>query len=116
MLKTVAALGALLAASALVVPTTSQAQSANNTYRASYADLNLATLNGQQVLQRRIAFGAKVVCEIEDSRELALAAATNFCRSDAIHAVQPAYEAAVNAARHGTVEVIGASAIIVAHP
>ena len=115
MLKTVAALGALLAASALVVPTTSQAQSAN-TYRVSYADLNLASQNGQQVLQRRIAFGARVVCEIEDSRELALAAATNFCRNDAIQAVQPAYEAAVNAARHGTVEVIGASAIIVAHP
>jgi UrcA family protein len=115
MLKTMAAVGALLVASALVGPTISQAQTAN-TYRASYADLNLASENGQQILQRRIAFGARVVCEIEDSRELALASATNLCRGDAIAAVQPAYQAAVNAARHGTVEVIGASAIIVAHP
>ena len=70
MLKPVVVTVAILAASALVVPTVSQAATTNS-YRVSYADLNLASKNGQHSLQRRIAFGAKVVCEIEDSRALA---------------------------------------------
>jgi UrcA family protein len=65
------------------------------------------------VLQRRIGYAAVVVCEIEDSRELALATATNECRSLATSDAQPAYEAAVAAARHGTVEILGAAAIVV---
>ena len=111
MLKPLMALAALATASALLVPTASQAAQANS-YRVSYADLNLASDTGRQTLERRIAFGARIVCEIEDSRELALAAATNACRSEAISGVQPAYEAAVAAARRGTVE-LGASALIV---
>jgi UrcA family protein len=111
MLKPLLALAALATASALLVPTASQAATANS-YRVSYADLNLASDNGRQTLERRIAFGARVVCEIEDSRELALAAATNACRSDASQGAQPAFEAAVAAARRGTVE-LGASVLII---
>ena len=111
MLKPIAAFGALVIASALVVPTVSQA-AASNSVRVSYADLNLASEQGQNSLVRRMAFAARTVCEVEDSRELALAAATNSCRSDAIEAAQPQYEAAVRAARGGTVEVLGAALIM----
>jgi UrcA family protein len=79
----------------------------------SYADLNLASSAGRQSLERRIAFAAFTVCEIEDSRELALAAATNACRDVAIADAQPAFDAAVGAARHGTVEVLDAAALVV---
>jgi UrcA family protein len=112
MLKPALALAAILVACALVSPTVSQAATANSV-RVSYADLNLATKLGQHRLQNRIAFGATIVCEIEDSRELALATATNACRGDAIEGARPAYEAAVARARRGTVEVLGAAGIIV---
>jgi len=88
MLKPILAAAAVIAASALVGPTVSQAATTNS-YRVSYADLNLASDHGRQSLQRRIAFGARVVCEIEDSRELALAAATNACRGDAVESARP---------------------------
>ena len=114
MLKPVIALAAVGAAMALVTPTVSQAAPINS-YRVSYADLNLASKNGQHRLQRRIAFGARVVCEVEDSREFALATATNACRGDAIASAQPAYDAAVGAARRGTVQVLE-SALIVTVP
>lgn len=112
MLKPLLVVAAVVTASALVGPTVSQAATANS-YRVSYADLNLASDNGRHNLQRRIAFGARVVCEIEDSRELALAAATNACRADAIEGARPAYEAAVAASRRGTVEVLDSAALIV---
>jgi len=115
MLKPLFAFAALVTASALLVPTATQAATSNS-YRISYADLNLASDSGRLTLERRIAFGARIVCEIEDSRELALAAATNACRSQAIHGAQPAFEAAVAAARRGTVEVLSASALIVSAP
>ena len=112
MLKTVSALAALAAASALVLPTVSRAEETNKV-RVSYADLNLGSEPGQQVLQRRIAAAARTVCVIEDSRELALASATNACRADAIAGARPAYEAALAAARHGTVTIMGAAALTV---
>ena len=105
MLKPAVALAAILIAAVLVTPTVSQAATTNSV-RISYADLNLATSAGRTSLQGRIAFGARIVCEIEDSRELALATATRACRADAIEGARPAYEAAVAAARHGTVEVL----------
>ena len=112
MLKPVFAIAAVLVASALVGPTVSQAAQSNSV-RVSYADLNLASDRGQQSLQRRMKFAAVVVCQIEDSRELALAAATNDCRNTALSDARPAYEAAVAAARRPSVEVIGAAAITV---
>jgi len=113
MFKPVIAFVAIVVASVLVTPTVSQAATTNS-YRVSYADLNLASKVGQHRLQRRIAFGATVVCEIEDSRELALASATNACRSDAVASAQPAYDAAVGATRRGTVQVLESALIVTA--
>ena len=93
MLKTLPALAALAVAAALVVPTVSQAAETELGAR-SYADLNLAADFGQNELQRRIAFAARVVCEIADPRDFSLRDAVGECRSDAIADAQPAYEAA----------------------
>ncbi|HEY6049389.1 MAG TPA: UrcA family protein [Sphingomicrobium sp.] len=112
MLKAIPALAALAVATVLVTPTVSQAAESDS-FRVSYADLNLASNAGQQTLQRRIAHGARVVCVIEDSRELALSTATNICRSDAVARARPAYEAAVASARQGMVTVGAAAALIV---
>jgi UrcA family protein len=112
MLKAIPAFAALAAAAALVVPTVSHAADANSV-RVSYADLNLASDSGAQSLQRRITFAARVVCEFEDSRQMDIAKATNFCRNDAIERARPAYETAVAAARHGTVTVGAAASLIV---
>jgi UrcA family protein len=112
MLKPLFAFAALVTASALLVPTASQAATSNSV-RVSYADLNLASDVGRGSLERRISYAAKTVCEIEDSRELALASATRLCRNDAIDGARPAFEAAVAAARRGTVEVLSTSALIV---
>jgi UrcA family protein len=115
MIKTISALAALAAASAFVLPAVSQADEVNSV-RISYADLNLGSGVGQQVLQRRIAGAARTVCVIEDSRELALRSATNACRNDAIASAEPAYAAAVAAARHGTVTIMDAAALMVTAP
>ena len=112
MLKTLPAFAALLFASALVVPTVSQAGTTNSV-KVSYADLNLATDQGQYRLQGRINGAARIVCEIEDSRELALRSATNACRGDAVASAKPAFDAAVAAARRGSVTVLDAAALIV---
>lgn len=112
MLKTLSALSAFVVASALVVPTVSQAASTNSV-RVSYADLNLASNFGRAALDGRIAGAARSVCEIEDSRELALAKATNNCRFGAIAAAQPAVDAAIAAARIGSVTVMDGAALIV---
>ena len=114
MMKAVSALAALAATSTFVLPTVSRADELNSV-RVSYADLNLGSDVGQHMLQRRIAGAARVVCVIEDSRELALRSATNGCRSDAIARAMPAYETAVAAARHGTVSV-DAAALVVSMP
>jgi UrcA family protein len=112
MLKAIPVAAALAAAAALVVPTVSRA-SETNSVRVSYADLNLASSSGQHSLQRRIMFAARIVCELEDSRQLPLMAATNACRSGAIAGVQPAYETAGASARHGVVIVGEGAALIV---
>lgn len=112
MSKLLPAIAAVIAASALLIPTVSHADDTNS-MRVSYADLNLASVGAQHVLQRRMTGAAKIVCVIEDSKELALASATNGCRSDAIARAQPAYEAAVAAAKRGSVTVLDAAALIV---
>ena len=112
MLKAIPVFGALVVAAALVVPTVSRAAESTSVH-VSYADLNLASGAGRQKLQGRIAFAARIVCQFEDSRQLDLAAATNFCRDDAIERARPAYEAAVAAARHPTVTVGTAASLVV---
>jgi UrcA family protein len=112
MLKAISAFAAVVAAGAFVVPTVSQAAETNSMV-VSYADLNLASLSGQTSLQRRIGFAARIVCEVEDSRQLDVAKATNVCRTGAIEGARPAYEAAVAAARHPSVIVGEGAALIV---
>ena len=115
MLKTLPALAALLAASALLAPTASQAAETNSV-RVSYADLNLTSDFGRDRLQSRIAYAAETVCGPADHRDVPFAQKVRECRTATIADVQPAYQAAVNSARHGTVEVLdGAALIITAH-
>ena len=111
MLKTLTAVAAIAVASALLLPTVSQAEELNSV-RVSYADLNLSSGTAQNTLHRRIALAARDVCVIEDRKDLEIAMATHFCRADAIARAEPAYEAAVAAARHGSVTVIGAALIV----
>jgi UrcA family protein len=115
MLKTVSAFAAVLVASTLVVPTVSSAMDSDSV-RVSYADLNLTADSGQQLLQHRIVRAAKVVCIYDQTRDIGLARETEACRTDAIGRAQPAYEAAVNNARRGTVTVLDAAALIVTAP
>ncbi len=115
MLKMLPALAALAAASALLVPTVSKAQDTRST-RVSYADLDLASAAGQDVLQKRIAYGAMIVCDggFYDATEMPLALA---CRSDAIAGAEPAFKAAVAAATlHPSVTVGVGAALIVSRP
>jgi UrcA family protein len=112
MLKTITAFAAVFVASTLVLPTVSQAAESNSV-RVTYADLNLASGSGQQILEHRIVYAAKIVCVYDDGRDLDLATETNICRSDAVASAQPAYAAAVNAARRGSVTVLDAASLIV---
>ena len=112
MFKTIPAIAALVIAAMLVVPTVSQAAETNSV-RVSYADLNLASAPGEHALRGRIAFAARVVCEFEDSRQLDVAKATNFCRGDAINRAEPQLEAAIAASHRPSVTVGGAAALII---
>lgn len=115
MLKTLPTLAALLAASAIVAPTVSQAAE-TDWVRVSFADLNLASNLDQARLQGRIAYAAQVLCGPADHRDVPFAQKVQQCRKDTIADAQPAYQAAVNSVRHGTVEVLsGAALIITAH-
>jgi UrcA family protein len=115
MLKTLPALAALAVASALVVPTVSQAQDTASV-RVSYADLNLATDFGQNKLQHRIAYAAETVCDKADPFDLNYTRAVSDCRTGAVAGAQPAFFAAVAAARHPSVTVLDATALIVTRP
>ena len=113
MMKTATAAVAVLISAALVMPTVSQAQDVESV-TVSYADLDLATGDGQSRLGRRIAFAAETVCDLgETDYQLKLAQATAACRFDTIASVQPAYLAAIDGARRGTVTVGGAAALVV---
>jgi UrcA family protein len=112
MLKPLSALAALAVATALLVPTVSQAAERTSA-RVSYADLDLATGLGQHKLQRRIAFAAQTVCDPTDGVDLKFLRAVGECRSGAIADAQPAYQAAVAHALHPSVAVLDAAALIV---
>jgi len=113
MLKTLPALAALAVASLLLVPTASQAEEPISV-RVSYADLNLAGDLGRSQLQRRIAFAATTVCGRSDPLNLEFTRAVAECRTETIADVQPQFLAAVAAARHPSVTVLGAAALVVA--
>ena len=112
MQKTITAFAAVLAATSLVLPTISHAANSNSV-RVGYADLNLASAPGQQILEQRIVRAARIVCVYDDGKDVDLALETNACRSVAIADAQPAYAAAVSAARRGSVTVMDAAALIV---
>lgn len=114
MLKTVTAFAAVLAASALVLPTVSHAE-APTAMAVSYADLDLRSATGQHTLLRRIGMAADTVCEVGYTRELERMLAAGQCRVGAIDGTRPAYEAAIDSFRRGTVTV-GAAALIVTAP
>lgn len=113
MLKAIPAFGALLISSVLIVPTVTQAAQSDGVL-VSYADLNLVTEAGASKLERRIAVAARTVCQIEDSRELALANATSTCRGQAVADAQPQFRAALAAARNPSVTVVGATIAVFA--
>lgn len=112
MFKTLPALAALAVAGALLVPTLSHAAE-RDSVRVSYADLNLASNVGEARLERRIAFAAEMVCDSADTRDLAFRRAVKECRSGAISDAQPAFQAAVAAARNPSVTVLDAAALVV---
>jgi UrcA family protein len=49
-----------------------------------YSDLNLATSAGAETLYHRIARAARAVCPGDDSRDLAILAASERCQANAI--------------------------------
>ena len=115
MLKPLTAIAALVVASALLVPTVSQAEETSSV-RVTYADLDLGSHVGQHTLQARIAGAARTICVWDDTKELQLGSEVRVCRGDAIASAQPAYNAAVAAARRGTVIIGTGAALIVTAP
>ena len=113
MLKAIPTFAALVVASVLVVPTVSQAAEPKSV-RISHADLNLASEVGASILERRIDGAARIVCEIEDNRDLGLGQATSSCRNQAIADAQPAFRSALAAARNPSVTVAGATIAVIA--
>lgn len=107
-----AAAAAVAVATALVIPTVSQAAELDSAI-VSYADLNLASATGADALQRRISVAARVVCGYEESRQYDIVVATKSCRTGAIRSAQPAFEAALAAARHPSVIVGEAASTLV---
>jgi UrcA family protein len=90
----------LLAIGAVATP--AMAQDAPSV-TVSYADLNLASPLGREILDRRIAGAASQLCGTARSVELTWAAAVNDCREATIAATQPQRDAAVGL--RGTVQV-----------
>ena len=112
MLKTLPALAALAVAGALVVPTVSKAAEVA-TARVSYADLNLASDKGKSVLVRRVNFAADQLCGVGRWKGLAITTEAADCSNGAVASAQPAVDAAIAAARHGSVTVLDGGALIV---
>ena len=79
----------------------------------SYEDLNLTSAIGQDRLQRRIGIAASYVCGQEVRATSIGAREIQLCRRRAIEGAQPAVLAAIDNARHPSVEVLQATALIV---
>lgn len=72
----------------------------------AYADLNLASAQGQAMLEHRIESAVRRVCDANDSRELAMRAASRKCQLAARSVARPSMEVAVQRAA-ATSEVAG---------
>jgi len=68
-----------------------------------YADLNLSSAAGRNVLDRRIADAAERLCGYAHPLELGWVAVVESCRAETIAATQPQRNAALG--RSGTVEI-----------
>ena len=112
MFKAIPAAAALAVAAALVVPTVSHAQDTQSMV-VSYADLNLTSAIGQDRLQRRVGLAASYVCGQARYARFHLGPRILLCRNGAIDGAQPAVLAAINNARHPSVEVLQATALVV---
>ena len=112
-MKTGPAIAAVLLATALIAPTVSHAQEAPRSTTVSYADLNLSARPGQEILQRRLSRAAGLVCDFGKHQDLVRMSNAAACRTETLASVQPAYQAAVDAARHGVVKVLDAASLIV---
>lgn len=123
MLKAIVALGAVAAASALLVPTVVLANPMSASDDAelvqasvSYADLNLAYAGDISALKYRINSAAKSVCGTPFAFEILENPDRHACISGAVASAQPAFDAAVAAARNPTVTVTYGASLIVTAP
>jgi UrcA family protein len=123
MLKALSALGAVVAASVLFIPTASLAASGLTAIddetvstTVSYADLNLASARDASALMHRINDAAKTVCGTPYSFEIFVSPERRVCINGAVASAQPAFEAAVAAAHRGTVTVTYGASLIVSAP
>ena len=112
MTKTIPALAAIAVASALLVPTVSQAATADQV-SVSYADLNLRGQMGRDKLIRRIDYAAQSVCAVSQATDLAAIGAATDCHQEAIARAQPAFDAAIRSALNPSVTVSSAAALLV---
>jgi UrcA family protein len=76
----------------------------------SYADLNLASQNGRETLDRRIAYAAGRLCGHASNVELGWAAAVQDCQAETIALTQPQRDAAMGI--RGEVQVSSADRIV----
>ena len=112
MLKIFPALAAFGVAAALLVPTASQAEEPD-LVRVPYGDLNLLASFDQAKLQRRVAFAAQVVCGPADHRDVPFLQKVGECRRATIADAQPSVQEAINRARHPSVTILSAAALMV---
>ena len=118
MLKAFSALGAIAVASVLLVPTASLASTIDGaelvTASVSYADLNLGQAGDVESLRYRIKGTAQSLCGSSFHYEM-VNIGRRVCVSDAVASAQPAFDAAVAAARRPSVIIsTGASLIVTA--
>ena len=119
MLKAIPAFGAVLVASALLLPTASLASPISSsddelvTATVSYADLDLAHPTGVSALKYRIKTAAQTVCGAPYAFEILRNPARVECIDGAVASAQPEFDRVVNAARRGSVIISSAAAMTV---
>ena len=125
MLKALTALGAVAAASILLIPTASQASSSSGgtwidgdavNATVSFADLDLSRDRDVSALKYRINYAARDVCGLEYVSGIFENPARRTCVRGAIASAKPAFDSAVAAARSGTVTVTYGAALTITAP